>query len=92
MKPIDITDSKLKGKELQQQIEDEVSSTQSVIIQELPSELKMTKAQFDNLQATSGMMNSYIPDYYIYQTKLNVMEIKVVDPPILLGEDDVKED
>lgn len=92
MKTIDITDSKLKGKELQQQIEDEVSSTQSVIIQELPSELKMTKAQFDNLQATSGMMNSYIPDYYIYQTKLNVMEIKVVDPPILLGEDDVKED
>ena len=52
MKTINITDSKLKGKELQQQIEDEVASTQSVIIQELPSELEMTKAQFDDLQAT----------------------------------------
>lgn len=78
-KTINITDSKLKGKELQQQIEDEVAATQSVIIQELPSELEMTKAQFNDLQATSGMMNSYIPDYFIYQTKLNVMEIKVID-------------
>ena len=79
MKTINITKSKLLGKDLHQQIEDEVASTQSVIIQELPSELEMTKAQFDDLQATSGMMNSYIPDYFIYQTKLNVMEVKVID-------------
>jgi len=79
MKTINITKSKLLGKDLHQQIEDEVAATQSVIIQELPSELEMTKAQFDDLQATSGMMNSYIPDYFIYQTKMNVMEVKVID-------------
>lgn len=83
MKTIDITQSKKTGKELGQEIEDAVASTQSVIIQDLPSELQMTKTQFDDLQATSGMMNSYIPDYFIYQTKLNVMEVKVIDHHVL---------
>lgn len=76
---LDITDFKEQGVELAKAIENAVKDTQRVVIRELPNELLMTQAQFDDLQKVTGTFESYIPDYYMFKTKLNVMEVRVKD-------------
>lgn len=81
MKTLDITQSKLKGLELAQQIEDEFNATQSIIVQPYPYELLLKKHQFDDLLLASGesietMYGS--EEDQIWKTKSGyVMEIRV---------------
>lgn len=91
-KTLDITHLLQRGQELKDEIENLVADSQRVIIQQLYDELQMTQDQFDSLQAVGGTFQSYIPDYYIYQTKHNVMEVKVTNPTLLVGKDDVEEE
>jgi hypothetical protein len=51
-------------------------------------ELLMTRKQFNDLQ---NGMESYIEGYFMYNTGMNVMEIKVIGSQDLPGEDYVKE-
>lgn len=90
MKNLDITNFTQRGKELKEEIENAVADSQRVIVQQHYDELQMTQDQFDSLQAIGGTFQSYIPDYYIYKTKHNVMEVKVTNPTILVGKDDVE--
>jgi hypothetical protein len=90
MKTLDIRQFKQTGKQLMTEIEEAVADSQRVIIQQLYDELLMTQAQFNNLQATGGTFESYVPDFYLYRTKHNVMEVRVADPDPIVGE--VKEE
>lgn len=92
LKTLDITHFTQRGQELRDEIENAVADSQRVIVQQHYDEIQMTQDQFDSLQAIGGTFQSYIPDYYIYKTKLSVMEVKVVNPNFLIGEDDVEED
>lgn len=77
-KTLDITGFKEKGKQLHDAIVAAVKDTQRIIITDLPDEILMTQTQFDNLQKTRGMMEStYIEDFYLYNTDLNIMEVRV---------------
>lgn len=77
MRQLDITPLKEKGDELKKMIIEGVKDTQRIIIQELPSELLMTKEQFNDLQSDPMMQNMFQSNEYLYQTPLNVMEVVV---------------
>jgi hypothetical protein len=87
MDTIDITDCKLRGHELHDEIVNRVWDTQRVIIQPLPSFLKMTKRQFVDLGKLKGTIaQGFDPQHLepeefqdkFYMTKHNIMEIEVV--------------
>lgn len=78
MKTLDMTDSKKKGAELYEEIQDRVASTQLFIIQPYPSEVRLTPAQYIDLSEVAGWEPdpSEAEDRMI-KTKHNVMEIKL---------------
>ena len=77
MKVLDITLFRETGKELSDAIELAVSDTQRVLIQELPSEILMTQAQFRELSDLAKLPKMYDSKDRLYQTSKNVMEVKV---------------
>lgn len=78
----------VKGEALRLAIFNAVKDTQSVVVQQLPNELVMTKAQFDNLNpygdmryfGTDDEINPYKPKDYVWVTPMNAMDIVVKDP------------
>lgn len=87
METIDITDCKLRGHELHDEIVNRVEDTQRTLIRPLPGYLKMTKHQFVDLGKLQGVIGqSFDPEYLdpgevdgkFYVTKHNIMELEVV--------------
>jgi predicted RNA-binding protein len=74
---LDITNAKVKGEELKKEIEYAVKQTQSVVIRELPNQILMTQEQYDDLKPGFSMQEFAGQEYYLYRTKLNIMEIEV---------------
>lgn len=74
---LDMTKSKSTGKELVGKIIGAVERTQLFIIQELPDVLKVTKKQFKDIDENILKYSDREPRFFI--TKMNVMEIEVVD-------------
>lgn len=77
MKTLDITEFKQTGEDLKREIANAVESTQSVLIQELPSEILMTAEQFKALSDDPDMLPMQGTTGKIWLTKHNVMEITV---------------
>lgn len=75
MKEIDITDCKLKGAALKQEIIDRVKATQSVIIQTLPNVLILTKEQYKDLEHDPEMYGAEKSRVYI--TPYNAMDLDI---------------
>jgi len=88
LRTLDITPLKTKGEALHKEIKDICKDDQSVIQHKMYDELLMTRKQFNDLQ---NGMESYIEGYFMYNTGMNVMEIKVIGSQDLPGEDYVKE-
>lgn len=93
MNQLDVSDFKQTGEALVKAIADHVQATQLVLIRELPNELVITQAQFDNLMTlkngTSYMSAVDIPSHikslgrvkkaYMYFTPFNAMDVKIKD-------------
>lgn len=77
MKTLDITEFREKGRELFEAIEKAVGDTQRVLIQDLPNEILMTNTQFDDLNSLSGFTQMYKSKDRLFQTRYNVMEVRV---------------
>jgi hypothetical protein len=77
MTELNITDCKLKGDALRQEIVDRVKATQSVIIQTLPDMLVLTKEQYQELEDDSEMLPMYASKSGVYMTSENVMEVSI---------------
>jgi len=78
MKKLDITDFKEEGGELMEAIQNAVTSTQSIIIQDYPSEILMTPWQYEQLSWISG--NTYDlteAEERTINTKECMMEIRI---------------
>lgn len=74
LRTLDITPLKQRGEELHKEIRAICKADQSVIHHKMYDELLMTRKQFNDLQ--NGMEN-YIEGYFMYNTGMNVMEVRV---------------
>lgn len=74
---LDITDWKQKDDDLRREIVNAVLSTQAVLVQPLPDQLVMTKAQFDMLDTDPRMQAMYQSTERLYVTPHNAMEVVV---------------
>lgn len=80
---LDIRDFKEKGDDLRKVILDAVEDTQRVLVRPYPDRLVLTKDQYNELARTDGMSKMYDPiqsigqEFFMYQTKHNVMEIEI---------------
>ena len=80
MDTLDVTHLKLSGEKLAEEIENLVGETQRLVIQPLPSELLMTKEQFEDLISLADPDEQLIkpdPKHQLYLTKYNIMDIKI---------------
>lgn len=83
MNTLDITNERVKGKALHNLILDAVRDSQRVIIRPHYDELLMTQQQFDDLIKLKMSMlaqEDYLENYYIYNTGMSVMEVRVKEP------------
>ena len=78
---LDITNLKETGADLIAAILQGVKDTQRTIIQDLPNELLITKAQFNMLQTQPEMYDMFASGEYFYRTPRNVMEVVVKGVP-----------
>lgn len=81
--PLDITDFKETGVELNKAITQAVKDTQRVLVHALPDRLQMTQTQYNILSGNpemQPMVNEFgenTQEFYLYQTPMNVMEVEV---------------
>jgi len=76
-KVLDITPLKEKGDDLKKMIIQGVKDTQKYVVQQLPNELLMTKAQYKMLQQDKSMMHAHESEDHLYMTPDAVMEVRV---------------
>lgn len=88
-KQYDITRINKQGRDLAQEIENTMRAQSKGIIGGLPSEIKMTRRQYDDLMKFNNMQLMYDPSVWtkgdeqrLYKTNYNVMECKVVDASV----------
>lgn len=74
LRTLDITPLKQRGEELHKEIKDICKADQSVIQHRMYDELLMTAKQFEMLR---NGLDSYIEGFYLYNTGMNVMEVRV---------------
>lgn len=76
---LDITDYKESGQKLKKRIENEVRDTQTVVVHALPNKIIMTQRQYNDLSGQPEMMDMVGEgqSYWLYRTKLNVMEVEI---------------
>lgn len=81
---LDITNEKAKGVDLHNLIINAVKDSQRLLIRPHYDELLVTQEQFDDLLKlkTGIISDNYIEDYYLYNTGMSVMEVRV-DKPII---------
>jgi hypothetical protein len=78
--PLDITNWRQKGAELNTRITNEIKGmSESKIITTLPSKLQMTQQQYDDLMALGKLPNMYHQEDRMYVTPYNVMEVRVTN-------------
>lgn len=65
------------GQSLHTAIIQAVKDTQRLVIQELPSELHMSRDQFDILQTNPELQGLYDSKEFIYYTPEAIMEVRV---------------
>lgn len=76
--PLDITNFKQKGEELKLAIDKEIESiAKSRVYAPIPSKILMTQDQFDDLNKLNHLPTMYHVEDRMYQTKYNVMEVRV---------------
>lgn len=78
--PLDITNWKQKGVELNTAIINEIKGmSESIVFTNLPSKLQMTQQQYDDLMALGKLPNMYHQEDRMYVTPYNVMEVRVAN-------------
>lgn len=78
--PLDITNWKQKGAELNTAIINEIKGmSESIVFTNLPSKLQMTQQQYDDLMALGKLPNMYHQEDRMYVTPYNVMEVRVAN-------------
>jgi len=74
LRTLDITPLKQRGEALHKEIKDICKADQALIQHRMYDELLMTPKQFEMLR---NGIDSYIEGFYMYNTGMNVMEIRV---------------
>lgn len=79
MTKLDVTDCKLKGTALQVEIVNRVKDTQRLLMSPLPDILILSRDQYEDLEHDASMLSTQDSKDRLYNTGLNVMEIKIID-------------
>jgi hypothetical protein len=79
MTSLDVTDCRLRGDALRVEIVNRVKDTQRLVLQPLPDMLILSRDQYEDLEHDASMLSTSDSKDRLYNTGMNVMELKIVD-------------